>query len=58
MQLRNKKWTLEEFLQERAKVLASWKTGSDIDLDLERAVENLKNVPEHKNFAKVLEKQK
>lgn len=58
MQLRNKKWTLEEFLQERAKVLASWKTGSDIDLDLERAVENLKNVPEHKNFAKVLEKAK
>lgn len=27
--LRNKKWSLEFFLEERNKVLATWHTGSD-----------------------------
>ena len=35
MELRNKKWTEEQFLAERQKVLASWKTGSDKELDFE-----------------------
>lgn len=51
MELRNKKWTEEEFLAERKKVLASWKTGSSPELDLDKALAFLKSVPEHKNFA-------
>ena len=51
MELRNKKWTEEEFLAERQKVLATWKTGSDPELDLDKAVEYLKSIPAHKNFA-------
>ena len=51
MELRNKKWTEEEFLAERKKVLATWKTGSDPELDLDKAVEYLKSIPAHKNFA-------
>ena len=35
MELRNKKWTEEEFLEERKHVLATWKTGSDPELDLD-----------------------
>jgi len=58
MQLRNKKWTLDEFLKVREEVLASWKTGSHPELNLDRAIEYLKSVPESKNFAKVLEKSK
>ncbi len=51
MELKNKKLTEEEFLAERKKVLTSWKTGNEIELDLDKAVEYLKNVPDHKNFA-------
>ena len=51
MELRNKKWTEEEFLEERKHVLATWKTGSDPELDLDKAVEFLKSVPPEKNFA-------
>ena len=58
MELRNKKWTEEEFLAERKKVLATWKTGSDHDLDLDHAVEYLKSIPDEKNFAKKLAKAK
>lgn len=42
MQLRNKKWTLDEFLKVREEVLASWKTGSHPELNLDRAIEYLK----------------
>ena len=51
MQLVNKKWSLEKFLQMRKEVLASYPTGNDPLLDLDVAIETLKNVPEHKNFA-------
>ena len=51
MELKNKKWTEEEFLAERKKVLATWKTGLDPELDLDKAVEYLKSVPAEKNFA-------
>ena len=58
MELRNKKWTEQEFLEERKKVLATWKTGADPLLDLDTAVAYLKSLPEHKNFAIKLEKAK
>lgn len=51
MRVRNKKWSLEKFLEVRKEVLASWPTGSDPLLDLDKAVLTLKAVPEHKNFA-------
>lgn len=51
MNVRDEKWSLEKFLEIRKEVLASWKTGADPMLDLDTAVETLKNVPEHKNFA-------
>ncbi|HBP25463.1 MAG TPA: methylaspartate mutase subunit E, partial [Acholeplasmatales bacterium] len=50
MELKNKKWTEEEFLRVRKEVLASWPTGSSKLLDLDTAVENLKKIPPHKNF--------
>ncbi len=58
MELKNKKWTEEEFLAVRKKVLATWKTGSDIELDFENAIEYLKKIPEDKNFAIKLTKAK
>lgn len=51
MELRNKKWTEEEFLNVRKEVLASWPTGSSELLNLDVAVENLKKLPDSKNFA-------
>ena len=32
MDIRNKKWTDEEFLRERKEVLAQWPTGKQVDL--------------------------
>lgn len=58
MHVVNKKWPLEKFLSMRKEVLASWPTGQDPLLDLEQAIETLKNVPEHKNFALKLMKAK
>ncbi len=58
MKLRNKKWTLEEFLEVRKEVLKTWKTGDDPLLDLDVALKRLKSIPEHKNFAIALEKAK
>lgn len=54
MELRNKKWTEEEFFEVRKQVLTTWKTGSDPELDLDKAVAYLKRVPDSKNFAKKL----
>lgn len=51
MELRNKKWTEEEFFKVRKEVLATWPTGSDPELDLDKAIAFLKTVPAHKNFA-------
>lgn len=48
--LKNKKWTMEFFLEERKKVLATWHTGNDPLLDLDTAVKYLKSLPRHKNF--------
>lgn len=56
--IKNKKLTMEEFLEERKQVLASWKTGKDYHLDFEESIPFLKNIPEEKNFALKLEKAK
>ncbi|HZK00538.1 MAG TPA: methylaspartate mutase subunit E [Tissierellaceae bacterium] len=52
----NKRLSDDEFFKEREEVLAQWPTGKDVHLD--EAVEFLKTVPDHKNFAKVLKKAK
>ncbi|MGI6781656.1 MAG: methylaspartate mutase subunit E [Acholeplasmataceae bacterium] len=49
--VRNKKWSLDFFLEERKRVLASWHTGSDPLLDLNESIRYLKSLPRHKNFA-------
>ncbi len=51
MDLKNKKLTEAEFLSIRKEVLSGWVTGKDNELDLTKAVEYLKQVPDHKNFA-------
>ena len=58
MELKNKKWTEEQFFAVREKVLATWKTGKDPELNLEDAIEYIKKLPEHKNFAIKLAKAK
>lgn len=59
MRIRNKKWSMEQFLEVRKEVLSTWPTGSDPLLDLDVAVQTLKNVPNHKNFAlKLLQAEK
>ena len=56
MELRNIKWTNDEFLEVRKEVLNQWPTGKGIDL--EEAIEYIKKIPDHKNFAKKLIKAK
>lgn len=56
MELRNKKWTNEEFFEVRKEVLSQWPTGKEVDL--KEAVEYNKRIPEHKDFAKKLIKAK
>ncbi|QRN85162.1 methylaspartate mutase subunit E [Clostridia bacterium] len=52
MNLKNKKWSEDQFLEVRKEVLCQWPTGAEVDL-LE-SVEYLKNLPKEKNFAKRL----
>ncbi|SDJ96966.1 methylaspartate mutase subunit E [Natronincola ferrireducens] len=54
MTLQNKRLTEEEFLKQRQEILTHWPTGKDVDL--QEAVDYLKKVPEHKNFAAKLRK--
>ncbi|WP_129598336.1 methylaspartate mutase subunit E [Anaerophilus nitritogenes] len=54
MELKNKKWTEEEFLKMRKEVLTQWPTGKDVDF--KEATDYIKALPEHKNFAKKLRK--
>lgn len=56
MELKNKKWTTEEFFEVRKEVLDQWSTGKDVDL--KEAIEYNKKIPDHKNFAKKLNKAK
>ncbi|WP_138204870.1 methylaspartate mutase subunit E [Haloimpatiens lingqiaonensis] len=56
MNIKNKKWTEEEFFKMREEVLSQWPTGKEVDL--KEAVDYLKKVPEHKNFSLKLKKAK
>ena len=56
--VKNKKLTMEESLEQRKQVLASWKTGKDYHLDFEESIPFLQSIPEEKNFAQKLEKAK
>ncbi len=56
--VKNKKISEQDFLKERAFVLATWKTGSDPELDLNKAADYLKQIPDDLNFAKKLIKAK
>jgi len=56
VELKNRKWTNEEFFEIRKEVLNQWPTGKDVDL--KEAVEYNKNIPDRKNFAKKLMKAK
>lgn len=56
MDLKNKKWSDEQFFKVREEVLNQWPTGKDVDL--QEAVDFLKAVPEEKNFAIKLKKAK
>lgn len=56
MELKNKKWTDEQFFNEREEVLKQWPTGKEVDL--QEAVDYLKKLPEEKNFAMKLLKAK
>ncbi|MCH5138011.1 methylaspartate mutase subunit E [Clostridiaceae bacterium UIB06] len=56
MELKNKKWTEEEFFNMRREVLAQWPTGKEVDL--KEAVEYLKSIPEGKSFPAKLKKAK
>ncbi len=50
MELKNQRWSDEEFQRERRKVLALWPTGKDVDLD--EAIEFHQSLPSTKNYAK------
>ncbi len=49
MELKNQRWSDEEFLQEREKVLSLWPTGREVDL--EEAVAYLQTIPLQRNYA-------
>ncbi len=53
MQLINRKWSEEQFLGERRKVLAAWPTGREVDLD--EAVAYQKAIPMDKRFQSKLD---
>ncbi len=48
LDIRNKRWSDEEFLERRKGVLSRWPTGKDIDLD--EAIEYHKRLPESKVY--------
>lgn len=52
MNIKNKKWTEEEFFKVREEVLKQWPTGEEVDLA--EGVKYLKALPDSKNFAKKL----
>ncbi|HWR39666.1 MAG TPA: methylaspartate mutase subunit E [Patescibacteria group bacterium] len=56
MELKNKKWTREQFDTIRAEVLTHWATGKDVDM--EEAVKFHETIPAKRHFAKRLIKAK
>lgn len=57
MDLKNKKWTKDEFFEIRKEVLGQWETGKEIE-NIEDGIKYCSEVPEHKNFGKKLIKAK
>jgi len=49
MEVKNKKWSEDEFQRERQEVLAMWPTGKEVNLD--EAIEYHKNLPPSMNYA-------
>jgi len=56
MELKNKKWTHDEFYRTREDVLKQWPTGAEVDF--EEAVKYHETIPAKKHFAKRLVKAK
>ena len=56
MELKNKKWTHDEFNEIRKEVLQQWPTGAEIDFA--EAVKYQEAIPEHRHFAKKMAKAK
>ena len=56
MKVQNKKWSDAEFFETREEVLRGWPTGKEVDL--QEAIDYLKKLPDHKNFAKKIRKAK
>lgn len=52
MELQNKKWTKQRFMEVREEALSTWPTGKDVNL--EEAVRYHQSLPESKNFSKRL----
>jgi methylaspartate mutase epsilon subunit len=57
VELKNKKWTEEQFFKIRKDVLNQWSTGKEVE-DIQKGIDYCKSVPDHKNFAKKLIKAK
>ncbi len=56
MEVKNERWSDEEFYRERKKVLSLWPTGKDIHLD--EAVAFHRSLPPEKNYVNVIRKAK
>lgn len=54
LEIKNKRWTDDEFFKVRSEVLTTWKTGKDVDLD--EAIAYHRALPEHKIFSAKLNK--
>jgi len=52
VELKNRKWSLDVFFNERKEVLNQWPTGKQVNID--EAIKYLESVPDHKNFPKKL----
>ena len=55
-EVRNRKWTRDEFESVRSEILTQWPTGKDVDL--EEAFSYHQNLPDHKIFSFKLNKAK
>ena len=56
LEIKNKKWTDDEFYKVRKEILGTWETGKDVDLD--EAIQFHKSLPAHKIFSSKLDKAK
>lgn len=56
LEIKNKKWSDDEFYSTQKEVLATWETGKDVNF--KEAVEYHKSLPEHKVFSTKLNKAK